>query len=219
MNEIPKLNIKTLAYLAGNGNKSALKELLERESKVCRAFFRKHNLPPNDIQDLVQNVLIKITKNIQNLRIASTYPKWAKTIARNELYDYLRLKRKSKFQYMTNNELAEISKNIPNNTTNPLDEILVAELKNKVKNSIKFLPDEYKKAIIMRDIAGLSYSKIAEISKINLGTVKSRISRAREKLKKIVEPYLSELWKITLDKGFCLLALNQCNCISWVNRI
>ncbi len=186
-------NLKTLAYLAKHSNKEALRELLERESKICRAYFRTQNLPPNDIQDLVQNVLIKITKNIHNLKEASTYPKWAKTIARNELYDHLRVKKKNKFQYMTNNELVEVSKKIPNNITNPLDEILGEELKNKVKNSIKDLPDDYKKAIIMRDIAGLSYSRIAEISKLNLGTVKSRIFRAREKLKKIVEPYLKDL--------------------------
>ncbi len=193
MKEGTKINLKTLAHLAKNSNKSALRELLTRESKACRVYYKKQNLPQIDIQDLTQNVLIKIAKNIQNLKEPSTYPKWSKTIARNELYDYLRLKRKNQYNLISNEDIAEITHNIPDFTTNPLDEIIGAELKNKVKNSIRDLPDEYKKAIIMRDIAGLSYSKIAEISKLNLGTVKSRISRAREKLKKIVEPYLTEL--------------------------
>ncbi len=190
MKETSKPNTKTLAYLAKHSNKEALRELLERESKVLRAYYRGQNLPPNDVQDLTQNVLIKIAKNIHNLKEAQTYPKWAKTIARNELYDYLRTKKKNKFEYMTHPDLIDVSKDIPDLADNPLDKILGIELKNKVKNSIQYLPDEYKKAIIMRDIAGLSYSKIAEISKLNIGTVKSRISRAREKLKKIVEPYL-----------------------------
>lgn len=190
MKEISKPNLKTLAYLAKHSNKDALRELLERESKVLRAYYRAQRLSPHDIQDLTQNVLIKIAKNIHTLKEVATYPKWAKIIARNELYDHLRLKKKDKFQYMTHPDLDDISKDIPDFADNPLDKILGLELKNKVKNSIQYLPDEYKKAIIMRDIAGLSYSKIAEISNLNIGTVKSRISRAREKLKKIVEPYL-----------------------------
>lgn len=193
MNEISKLNLTTLANMAKYSDKQALNELLERERKICEAYFKKQKLPLNDIQDLTQNVLIKIAKNIGNLKKTVTYPKWAKIITRNEFCDYIRNKNKNAVGLAQNNDFQEIINNTPDFTTNPLDEIINKELKKYVKNSVKYLPKEYKRAIIMRDIAGLSYSKIAEISKLNIGTVKSRIARAREKLKKIVKPYLEEL--------------------------
>lgn len=193
MSKISHENLTTLATMAKNYDKQALNELLERERKICEAYFKKQRLPISDVQDLTQNVLLKIAKNIPNLKETTTYTKWAKTITKNEFYDYLRVKNKNSSEFKQSSELQEIIHNTPDFTTNPLDEIIKKELKSYIKNSVKYLPKEYKRAIIMRDIAGLSYSKIAEISNLNIGTVKSRIARAREKLKKIVEPYLEEL--------------------------
>lgn len=192
MKETSKKDIKTLAHEAKNYNKKALSKLLEREKLICEAYFSKQNLPKSDVQDMAQNVLMKIAKNIGGLKESKTYPKWAKTIAKNELCDYLRARKRSSANVNKNDDFQEISKNVADKSLNPLDGIIQKEIKECIKKSVNFLPREYKLAIIMRDIAGLSYARIAQVSNLNLGTVKSRISRAREKLKKIVKPYLDD---------------------------
>ena len=63
MKEISKKDIKTLAHEAKNYNKKALNRLLEREKLICEAYFSKQNLPKSDVQDMAQNVLMKIAKN------------------------------------------------------------------------------------------------------------------------------------------------------------
>ena len=192
MKEANNKDIKKLAHEAKNYNKKALSKLLEREKLICEAYFSKQNLPKSDVQDMAQNVLMKIAKNIGGLKESKTYPKWAKTIAKNELCDYLRARKRSSANVNKNDDFQEISKNVADKSLNPLDGIIQKEIKECIKKSVNFLPREYKLAIIMRDIAGLSYARIAQVSNLNLGTVKSRISRAREKLKKIVEPYLDD---------------------------
>ena len=192
MKEANNKDIKKLAHEAKNYNKKALSKLLEREKLICEAYFSKQNLPKSDVQDMAQNVLMKIAKNIGGLKESKTYPKWAKTIAKNELCDYLRARKRSSANVNKNDDFQEISKNVADKSLNLLDGIIQKETKECIKKSVNFLPREYKLAIIMRDIAGLSYARIAQVSNLNLGTVKSRISRAREKLKKIVKPYLDD---------------------------
>ena len=81
---------------------------------------------------------------------------------------------------------------IPDYKTNPQDRILYTELDYIIKNTIENLPMHYKIPIALREIQGLSYDEISDITKTSIGTVKSRIARARAMIKEKVDKYSKE---------------------------
>ena len=80
---------------------------------------------------------------------------------------------------------------IPDFASNPYQRALDKELERAIKCSIHKLPDPFKMAIIMRELQGLSYEEIAQATNSNIGTVKSRIARARLKLQEYLKPYIN----------------------------
>jgi RNA polymerase sigma-70 factor (ECF subfamily) len=75
----------------------------------------------------------------------------------------------------------------------PLESIAQQQLKARVESELRRLNEPFRTAIILREIEELSYEEIAEVMQTSLGTVKSRITRGREALKKRLLPYLREL--------------------------
>ena len=72
----------------------------------------------------------------------------------------------------------------------PHENTLATELNNKIINAIQSLPEQFRIAIILREFQGLSYEEIAQITEASIGTIKSRIARARVKLQELLKPYL-----------------------------
>jgi RNA polymerase sigma-70 factor (ECF subfamily) len=72
----------------------------------------------------------------------------------------------------------------------PDDNLTTVEFYGQLKQAIADLPDTFRTTIVLREIQGLSYEEIAEITKVSLGTVKSRIARARNRLQLLLQPYL-----------------------------
>ena len=72
----------------------------------------------------------------------------------------------------------------------PQENTLASELNNKIISAIHALPEPFRVAIILRELQGLSYEEIAQITQSSIGTIKSRIARARNKLQELLRPYL-----------------------------
>ena len=81
--------------------------------------------------------------------------------------------------------------NICDNTLKPDEKTLGKELTDIIRDTICKLPEHFRLVIILRELQGLSYEEIAKITRTNVGTVKSRISRARNKLQECLKPYLA----------------------------
>ena len=73
----------------------------------------------------------------------------------------------------------------------PLERTLSLELNDLIKKSIHKLPDQFRLALVLREFQGLSYDEIAKLTNVNVGTVKSRISRARNKLQEYLKGYVA----------------------------
>ena len=76
--------------------------------------------------------------------------------------------------------------------TKTLEDLEKAQLSEAVAEAISRLPDKFKEVIVLRDINGLEYQEIAKVLRCPLGTVKSRVNRARLRLKELIEPRLEE---------------------------
>ena len=187
------LNDIDIAKMAVNGDKRALKELLIRVQKDAETFL--HYFDPDFISenDLMQIILLKVTTHIKELKTPETFKKWSHRIIINSYYDYARkiniLKKRIHYEF-TNEQKQELAKTLADKRDKPQDELLKMELKDKIQGAIMRLPENHRIVILLRDMAGLTYEDIENILSINKGTVKSRLARARNKLKYELRNYI-----------------------------
>ena len=177
-----KLN---LIIQAKKGNKQALISLIKSEENNIYSTLYYLKQDENELSDIMQDVLLKMTLKIKTLKNPQYFKTWLNRIILNSYYDYLR-KFKRKSDYFKNEE---ISANLEDGKPSPLGGILEKELDYIIKKSINSLPNHYKIPIALREIQGLSYEDISTITNISIGTVKSRIARARGIIKNDVNNY------------------------------
>ena len=181
-----------LILKAQSDDKNALEKLLKLEQKniyLMLFYLKKDN---KDINDIIQEILLKLSSKIKQLKNPKYFKTWLNQITINTYYDYLRKSKK----YSKDIKLEDISKevifNIPDISSLPQNSILNNELDFIIKTSIENLPIHYKIPITLREIQGLSYDEISNITKASIGTVKSRIARARAKIKDDILKYSGE---------------------------
>ena len=185
-------NLNELIGLAKKGDMEALEEIIKRQQKTVFATLYYLNAKPDEIMDITQEILFKVAKNIKKLKNPRTFKSWLNQIIINQFYDTLRKKQKSvKKVCLDNQDEDKPNFEAPDFASNPYQKAVDKELEFAIKNSIHKLPDPFKAAIIMRELQGLSYEEIAQATNSNIGTVKSRIARARLKLQEYLKPYLS----------------------------
>ena len=159
-----------------NNDVDAFEELISNyENKIynlCNYMLKNKE----DALDASQEVCLKIYRSISKFKGDSKFSTWVYRITYNTCMDFIK-KRKDEisFDEVTNFELQREART---------DEIIESkELKLEIKKSILKLSNDFRTMIILRDVNGLSYQEIADILSIEVGTVKSRLNRAREALR------------------------------------
>jgi RNA polymerase sigma-70 factor (ECF subfamily) len=163
------------------GNVDAFEELIKDYKKSAFNIALKFLRNVEDAEDVSQEALIKVFKNIKNFNMQSTFKVWMYRIVVNACLDF---KRKKTIDAYPIDDVLNITGNNNNNPDAMIEKNYTSEI---VNSSINKLEDDFKTIIILRDIQGFSYNEISEILSCNLGTVKSRISRARKTLKDIID--------------------------------
>lgn len=191
------MNLYDLICTAREDDYDALEELIKREQKNIYASFCYLGAPKENISDLTQEALFRMTKNIKALKNPKLFKSWLGQIVSNLFYDELRKKQRcldsvSIDSYWLNDENNDdCVLHICDNTLKPDEKTLGKELTDVIKETICKLPEHFRLVIILRELQGLSYEEIARITQTNVGTVKSRISRARNKMQECLKPYLT----------------------------
>ncbi len=184
-----------LIELAKQDNLDALEELVKRNQNNVYASFYYLSGNCEDILDLTQEALLKMAKNIKNLKDNTKFKTWLNQIVTRLFYDYLRNKNKKLITIPIDKKDDDEDKfnvtEIPCKTCTPEENTLKTELNCIIERSIQKLPDAFRLAIVLREFQGLSYEEIAEITNTNVGTVKSRIARARNKLQSDLKQYIA----------------------------
>jgi RNA polymerase sigma-70 factor, ECF subfamily len=160
-----------------NNDLEAFEELiLMYESKIYNlCFYILKN--KDDALDAAQEVSIKIFKSIAKFKGDSKFSTWVYRVTYNTCMDNVK-KRKDDVPY---DDFINSEHSIENKMDGAIER---RELKQEIKNCIMKLSEDFRSIVILRDIDGMSYQEIAKILNIEVGTVKSRLSRARETLKK-----------------------------------
>ena len=180
-----KLNEKDIIVKAQNGDISAFEVLISEHKnnvyKTAFAMVQNHH----DASDISQIAFIKAYQNISKFNFKSSFSTWLYRITVNSCLDEIR-KRKRSNELSQSIDDDENPFEIEDSSATPEESYEKKELKKLVWKKINLLSDKYKKVIIYRDINGLSYDEIAKIEGCSIGTVKSRINRARMALKELI---------------------------------
>ena len=165
-----------LAFAATRGDREALEALLtrhvDRVYSVCRKICG-----PDDAHDATQNALISVTRSIERFDGRAAFTTWLHRIATNAALDELR-RRKRRPEPLADDPNRDRDVARAGSPTQP--EHVVDRL--DLDAALGRLPEDFRVAVTLRDVADLDYSEIAETLSIPLGTVRSRIARGRAAL-------------------------------------
>lgn len=177
---------RELVQQAKSGSATAFEALVTAyESKIYNLSLRYLG-NREDAMDASQEVFLRVFRFLPGFQEESGFSTWIYRIAVNVCKDALaqRAKRTEQpLEYQNEDEESRILE-IPDERYRPEELVEQRELKGLLADAILTLPEQQRQMIIMRDVQGLRYEEIGEILSLELGTVKSRISRAREKLRK-----------------------------------
>ena len=186
-----QLTDQALVERVQHGDKKAFNLLVSRYQNKVAGLLTRY-ISPNDIPDVVQESFIKAYRSIGSFRGDSAFYTWLYRIAVNTAKNYLTAQGRrppSEDILAEDAESYDVGTNLRVVDT-PENEMLSNELKNIVFDTIKGLQEDLRTAITLREIEGLSYEEIAEIMDCPVGTVRSRIFRAREIIESKVKPLL-----------------------------
>ena len=179
----------SLARQAAAGNDDAFSVIVDRYSRLVYNVALRSVSSPEDAADISQDTFLKAWRSIGSFRGDCALSTWLCRIALNCCCDHARSAKRHRVLSLTVQE-DEDSKvlDIPDTdvTAMPEEELTRQTEIEAVREAIDSLPEDQKMIITMRDITGLSYAEIAGTLGLEMGTVKSRINRARGNVKKFL---------------------------------
>jgi RNA polymerase sigma-70 factor (ECF subfamily) len=180
-----------------NRDKKAFEHLMKRyERKVNSWLF--YIVPHwQDRSDLVQEAFTRVWCSIGALRRTQAFNAWLRHLVTNLAYDSIRDRyRKPVYSIddpvSSDGEDRTFAREIADDTHVPDTLYERQELAGAINKAIAKLPDDFRIAVVLREMGGLPYAEIAERTNTRVGTVKSRISRARHKIRDLMDSYLLE---------------------------
>ena len=175
-----------LITLFQSGEEEVFRILVERYSQRVRNLIYSIFNEASVVDDIAQEVFIRVYEALPRFRFESSFYTWVYRITVNKSRDELR-KRKTKKFFSLHSMLDASSEELQSKIRVFPEDNSAKELVNK---GLQQLPEKFRVPIILKDIDGLSYEEMAEIMECEVGTVKSRLSRARAMLRGILAPLL-----------------------------
>ena len=182
-----KSDINMIIKFAQEGDIKALEELIRRIQKNVFAMFSYLTDKRQDIADLTQEALLKTAKYITSLKDPKRFKSWLYHIVTNTYYDYTKKHSYDKNIDIDEDKLLEIKDKIG---CEPGEKCLFSEMDKIIKFALLNLPENLRIAIVLREFEGLSYEDISKLTNTTIGTVKSRIARARNKLQQQLKEFI-----------------------------
>jgi RNA polymerase sigma factor (sigma-70 family) len=150
----------------------------EHSTRVYRLAYRLTG-NPHDAEDLTQEVFVRVFRSLSSYT-PGTFEGWLHRITTNLFLDSARRKAKIRFDALSDDAGARI----PSRTTAPDTQVMDGLFDDDVESALAELPPDFRAAVVLCDIEGLSYEEIADVLGLKLGTVRSRIHRGRTMLRK-----------------------------------
>jgi RNA polymerase sigma-70 factor (ECF subfamily) len=181
------------------GSEEAFTWLIARYHQPVYSLIYRVLNDPSDAADTTQEVFIKVFRGIGGFHADSSLKTWVYRIALHEASNQRRWwfrhrGRETSLEPGTDTPDGQVSPclrdALSDDAKSPLDCACDGELRSRLEAELAYVPEPYRSTLILRDIEELSYEEIAEVMEVSLGTVKSRLMRGREALRKRLAKYL-----------------------------
>ena len=186
-----KQSSDSCSEMADNLEPKIIERITQGEAYAFEFLVKKYQRPlfvmvgnilreSNRVEDIVQEVFLSAYKNIHSFNPdIGRFSTWLFRIARNKCFNEIKQKKEQPVS-----ELPDIM-----GLQNPVDDLLAKEVFIKLDNALNQLPFSHRTVFVLAELQGLSYAEIAQIEGISIGTVKSRLARTREKLRRILKEF------------------------------
>lgn len=173
-----------------SGDRDAFNELVEkyqtRVVNIAYSMLSDHD----DALDAAQEVFVRVYRSMDSFREKSSFSTWLYRITSNICADFLRRRQRNprviSISIDSDTDNNEGDKELRDNSPTPDEQMEISERHRLVREALAEMKSEYREVVTLFDIEGLSYKQISDILKVPEGTVKSRLSRARISMKKIL---------------------------------
>jgi RNA polymerase sigma factor (sigma-70 family) len=180
---------RRLVEVAQRGDVASFNELVRLfEGRVYNLCYRMLG-DPDSAADAAQDAFLSAFRNLRSFR-GGSFRSWMLRIATNTCYDVLRVRKRRpsvSLDIEADDESESSPLQIADTAESPDDFAQRRELAAAIQHGLTALPDEQRIVLILSDIQGMAYEEIAQITNSNLGTVKSRLSRGRARLREVLK--------------------------------
>jgi RNA polymerase sigma-70 factor (ECF subfamily) len=175
------------------GDVYAYEQLVRRYKEPLLNFVFRFIGDLVEAEDIVQDTLYRVYKNKHYYKEVAKFSTWIYTIASNLAKTELRRRRRRRFFSINKETPNEKEMELPDLKTDPEVDANTIVTEKIIHKAIGKLPQKFRQVIVLRDIQGFSYEEISSIIKVPLGTVKSRVNRARLRLQEDLGFLLSDI--------------------------
>jgi len=166
-----------------DGDAEALRAIVERYQDRIFSLIYGIVRDRHEVEDVAQEVFLKVYTRIQAFDERSKFYTWLYRVAANAAKDHVKKRSRRPAVALKEDDV------IPSTGDNPLGRAAATETRRLVREAIAALPLRYREVLTLRELEGLTYNEIASVLKISIGTVESRLHRARAKLKRRLEQH------------------------------
>ena len=173
--------------LAGDVN--AFEFIVKKYEKMIYSLAMSKTNNRETAQDISQECFLRAYKMLAGYRTDSAFSTWIYRICQNLIIDFYRKEKKIKTVSLSaTDEYGDEpqARELQDFGADPAEELIRAEKIEKIRKIINSLPEDLREIIVLRDLNNVSYARISEMLGLEIGTVKSRLNRAREKLKNYI---------------------------------
>ena len=166
-----------------NGRHEAFDQLVAVYEPTVQRVLGQLHVPPADIEDLAQDVFLRVYRNLHRFRGQSSFYTWLYRITINVFFDHNKKSKRADVRLQRlQNAMVDVS-NVRPDTDDPFRAAYERLTIDRFRSAISTLPAPFRDVVAMREVDDLSYEEIAAQTGISIGTVRSRLSRARARLK------------------------------------
>ncbi len=177
------------------GSEDAFALLIAQYHQPLYSLIARSINDPADAADITQDVFLKVFRSIRSFHGDSSLRTWLYRIALHEASNQRRWWSRHKRQELTidtpaaseEDDAPSLASLLADRGRSPYDYAVQAELRARVEDALRQIPESYRTVVVLREIEGFAYEEISEILQTNLGTIKSRLTRGREALRHLLE--------------------------------
>ena len=171
---------------ARQGDQDAFEQLVRAYEKRVFALTLRMCGNPEDAAEAAQEAFLAVWQGLKFFRGESSFSTWLYRLASNACVDLLRREGRHRAAAGPSLDDEELRLETADPAPTPQEAAERAELRRQIENGLRALPAEYRQVLILREMHQLSYEEIGQTLSLDPGTVKSRISRGRKRLRKIL---------------------------------